>query len=240
MRSCGCFVAVMLTSVVASAATISVSPLADTFVSSANPTSNYGGAGALAVSGTGTAKAEFQTLLRFNTLAAKNSFDSTFAGSDWHIQSATLVLTSASANNALFNANAAGTLRIDWMSNDGWTEGTGGPSSPTTDGLTYSMLPALLSGSDALLGSFSYNGSSSGAKLFTLNNASSFVSDITGGNDVTLRVYAGDSTVSSVSNSRNFPTASAQPVLMLTAVPEPHAALLVMALSALSLRRRIR
>jgi len=54
----------------ASAATFSQNPTQDAFVNSANPTSNYGGAGALAVSGAALPKGEFNSLLQFNLAAA--------------------------------------------------------------------------------------------------------------------------------------------------------------------------
>ena len=62
----------------ASAANFTLNPTQDTFVSSANSTSNYGAAGALLVNAAGLPKGEFDSLLQFNFAAAKSSFDLTF------------------------------------------------------------------------------------------------------------------------------------------------------------------
>src|SRR6516225_5976281 len=103
-------------SLVASAATFTLSPTQDTFVSSANSTSNYGAAGALLVNAAGLSKGEFDSLLQFNFAAAKSSFDLTFGVGQWSIQSVTLQLTSANPGNPIFNSPAtAGAFTLTWM-----------------------------------------------------------------------------------------------------------------------------
>ena len=59
------------------AATVTLNPVADTFVSAAHPTSSYGTAGAWEVSAAGLTNGEFQSLLQFNLSSAKANFDAT-------------------------------------------------------------------------------------------------------------------------------------------------------------------
>ena len=135
----------------------------------------------------------------------------------------TLQLTAASVNNAIFNANSAGLFGVSWMQNDGWTEGTGTPNAPGTSGITYSSLQATFINplADEALGTFSYNGSSSGTFIYTLNMSSGLVSDLLAGDNVSLRLFAADSAVSYFSDSRSFGTVASRPLLSITAVPEP-------------------
>ena len=208
-----------------SAATFSLNPSADTFVTS-GPSgnlsgNNYGGAGALSVAAPGLAQGEFQSVLMFSLSGAKSSFDTQFGAGLWTIQSITLQLTAAPPNNAIFNASAAGHFTIARMQNDSWTEGTGTPQTPTTTGLTLSTLPNFLGVADENLGTFSFNGATSGASTYTLGLTPSFSADALAGNTVSLRMLAADSTVSYLFDSRTFNTASARPLLTITAVPEP-------------------
>ena len=95
-----------------SAATFNLGPTADALVSAANPTNNYGGAGAFAISAIGLPKGEFQSLLKFDLATAKASFDTTFGSGNWTLDGATLQLTAANPGNALFNASAAGGKKV--------------------------------------------------------------------------------------------------------------------------------
>src|SRR5207247_1743592 len=124
-----------------------------------------GGGGSLALSATGLPKGEFQSVLRFDTSSAKSSFDSLYGAGAWSLQSVTLQLSAATVNNAIFNANSAGSFTLSWMQNDNWTEGSGTPSAPGSSGITYATLQSTFinPGADETLGTFSYNGSSSGA-----------------------------------------------------------------------------
>src|SRR5262245_45847734 len=185
------FVALILSSLYARsmAAVATANPTADTFVSSANAGNNYGAAGALEVSAPGLPKGEFQSLLMFDLSAAKSSFDGTFGAGQWVVQSATLQLTSANPNNALFNTQAAGSFSVNWMQSDAWQEGTGTPQIPTSDGVTFSTLPGFLSGTDQSLGTFNFPGGTSGNNTYTLTLASSFLADVTAGSNVSMRMF---------------------------------------------------
>jgi hypothetical protein len=227
----------------ASATTFTLNATQDTFVSSANSTSNYGAAGALLVDAAGLPKGEFDSLLQFNLAAAKSSFDSAFGAGQWTIQSVTLQLTSASPNNPIFNSPAAsGAFTLTWMQNDSWQEGTGTPNLPTTDGVTYATLSGFRGGSDQSLGTFSFPGGTSGNNTYNLGLASSFVADATAGNVVSLLALPADSAIVYTTNSENFATSSSRPVLTVTAisVPEPSVAGLFFGTAAVGLLVRLR
>jgi hypothetical protein len=182
---------------------------------------NYGGAGALCIAAPNLAQGEFQNVVQFGLAGAKSAFDSQFGIGQWSIQSITLQLTAAAPNNAIFNASAAGQFAVSWMQNDGWTEGTGTPASPTQTGITFSTLSNFVGVADENLGAFTYNGATSGNLICALNLTPSFAADILAGSSVSLRMFAADAAISFVSDSRSFGTASARPLLTIIAVPEP-------------------
>jgi hypothetical protein len=206
-------------------ASFTLNPSADAFVTSGpsgNLTANnYGGAGGLSLAAPGSSQGEFQTVLKFDLSTARNAFDATYGAGAWSIQAISLQLTAAAPNNAIFNASSAGNFGVSWMQNDGWVEGSGTPQSPTTSGITFSTLPSFLSGSDENLGTFSYNGATSGSFTYNLNLTPLFSADARSGSQVSFRMFAADNTVSYVSDSRSFPTTTARPLLTITAVPEP-------------------
>ena len=206
-------------------ATFSLNPSADAFVTT-GPTgnlsiSNYGGAGALSVAASGLPQGQFQSVLQFGLAGAKSSFDSQFGIGQWSIQSVTLQLTTVPPNNPIFNASGAGQFSLSWMQNDGWTEGTGNPGLPTSNGITFSTLSNFVSGADEALGTFSFNGATNGNFIYTLGLTPSFSADILAGNTVSMRMFAADSTVSFLSDSRTIPTTSLRPLLTINAIPEP-------------------
>lgn len=230
------------------AQTMTLSATADAFVSSANATSNYGGAGALAVSAAGLPKGEFDSLLRFDFAAAKNSFDALYGAGLWSLQSVTLTLTAQSPANPVFNGNgagpggtnvnSAGQLGFKWILDDSWVEGTGTPNAPTTDGIAYSGLGVLLSHGNESLGTFAFGGATSGASNYSLSLTPSFSADAAAGQLVSLVAQPADTGVSDVTAARSVGTASQRPVLTVTAVPEPcSAALALCGLLMLAARR---
>jgi len=224
-------------------ASFGVNPSADAFVAAGSSgnlsNNNYGGAGALSVAAPNLSQGEFQSVLMFGLSGAKSSFDSQFGVGQWSIQSVTLQLTAGAPNNAIFNASAAGQLSVGWMQNSGWIEGTGTPQAPTSTGITFSTLPNFLSAGDETLGTFSYNGATSGSATYNLNLTPSFSQEILAGNTVSLRLFAADSSVSYLSDSRSFGTTSARPLLTISVVPEPQvSALMAIGLLLLRLGRR--
>ncbi len=210
----------------AASLTVNLNPSADAFVSANNPNSNYGGAGALEVSGSASSNGAFESVLLFATSAAKSSFDAQFGAGNWSVTGINLQLTSASVNNPLFNAQSSGTLAATWMQNNTWVEGTGTPASPTTNGITAATLPSFLGANDQSLGSFFFNSSLSGASgvsaTYALTPSSGILNDIAAGNVTSMELAPADANVSYLVNSRSFVTTSFRPVLTITAaVPEP-------------------
>jgi len=212
------------------AATVSLNPSADAFVTTGPSgnlaNNNYGGGGALSVAAQGLAQGEFQSLLQFGLSTARNSFDSQFGAGQWSIQSVSLQLTAAPPNNGVFNASTAGQFSLSLMLNNAWTEGTGTPSAPTTTGITFSTLNSFVSATDESLGIFGFSGATSGATTYALNLTPTLSEDILTGSVASLRMFAADNTVSYLFDSRSFNTASAHPLLNITAVPEAGALVL--------------
>ena len=242
-----------LLAVSASAALVPVSTIADAFVTSASPTGNYGGAGAIGVAAAGLPKGEFDSVLKFDLAAAKAQFDTLFGAGTWTITDISLQLTAAPPANATFNGNGtgpggtnvntAGLLAIRWMQNDLWTEGTGTPGAPGATGITFSTLPSFLSGADEALGTFGVSSATSGASApFSLPLTPAFLADSTGGNVVSFELTPADTSIAYLADSRSFGTTSFRPVLKVSAVPEPGTALFGTALLAASglARRRSR
>jgi hypothetical protein len=212
-------------------------PIADSFARAVAPTSNFGGARAVVVAPPALSNGEHQGLMRFDLAPAKAAFEAQFGAGNWTVTSASLRLTTTPASSGNFNANAAGPINVSWMQNDAWVEGTGTPGSPTTDGITFNTLPSFLSPGDQSMGTFNFPGGNSGANTYTLALPSGFTNDVLSGSLTSLRLFAGNDTVSFLFNSRNFATVSNRPVLVIDAVPEP-AAGGCLAMLAFTLRRR--
>lgn len=230
--------------------TVSTNSVADAFVRSVDPTHNYGGAGALSVSGTiatnasGVQEGALDSFIRFDISSSFVQFNATFGVGDWTISSAKLLLTETAAPaQAIFN-RGVGQFEVRWIANNSWVEGTGTPTAPTTNGIVYNSESSILNpGVDATLGTFT-NGGTNGLDTFSLGTPSAFLSDISTGGLVCMFLTATpNSTLGVTFNSREFGTLSQRPMLQLTAVviPEPTTTALVgTSLVALLALRRIR
>ena len=221
-------------------AEITVAPSADTFVSAAEPGYNYGGAGAVEVSAPSAPNGEYQGLLRFDLAAAKAGFDAAFGAGGWRLDGASLRLSTTNPNNPIFNPNVAGPVSVVWMQNDAWVEGTGGPTTPATEGLTYATLPSFQSAADEAVGSINFAGGNSGTNAYALTLSPGFTSDVLSGGEASLRLAS--ASASYLFSSRTFGIAANRPALVLSAsaVPEPGAGALVLGCIGLMLRRRSR
>jgi hypothetical protein len=226
-------------------ATATANSFSDAFVTT-GPTgnlsnSNYGGGGALSVAAPGLSKGEAQTVLQFNLSSVSSSFNALYGTGLWTVQSVTLQLNATpNGNPATFNTTAAGQFNVSLMLNNSWTEGTGNPNKPTADGITFNTLQStyINNTADQALGGFSFNGATSGAATYSLTLSSGIVADLLSGNDASLRLYAGDTSVSYLFNSR---TGTAAPELIINAIPEPGSLSIgAMALAAGVIARRIR
>jgi uncharacterized membrane protein YphA (DoxX/SURF4 family) len=208
--------------------------VADAFVTT-GPTNNlvannYGGAGGLAVSGSGASRAGnfrglFESVLRFDLSGAKSAFDAAYGEGLWQVQSASLRLTTTAANNTIFNNNSTGFFFISWMQNDSWIEGTGSPNIPSSTGISWLTLPDFLSLADELLGTFLFDTTTNGGDqthtTYSLNITSGFLSDIFSGSSAGFDIAAASDGVSYLFNSRSVTTSSDRPALTIVAIPVP-------------------
>ena len=228
------------------AVVVSVNPVADAFLSASHASSNYGGAGALEISAAGLTNGQFQSLLRFDLSSVKSGFDSSFGAGNWTLTGVQLLLSEESPANLpnFFNPSAAGLVGVTWMSITAWTEGTGRPLAAGSTGVTFNDLPSLTSINDQSLGSFSFDGGTAGGQqTYSLTLSSGLLGDTLAGNLTSLRLSAGDSSVSALfTANNNAGPAGDHPLLSFTAVavPEPSAcALLALGCAGLlALRRR--
>ena len=200
-------------------------PDKDAFVRALAPTSNYGGAGALSISGTNatgnSTNGAFDSFMSFDTSTMVSNFNMSFGTSNWVITSATLNLTeNPSPGNAIFNSGT-GMFQIRWIANDTWVEGTGNPNAPTTNGVTYAQENSILnSNTDLTLGAFDFNGA---AKLSCpLALPAAFVTNMQAGAEVGLFMTAIDPTIGFLFYSRNYAgNPSALPSLVVSATLQP-------------------
>jgi hypothetical protein len=161
------------------------------------------------------------SFIRFNTAAMVANFNSAFGPDNWAISSAMLLVTEVGAPlNGIFN-RGQGAFEIRWIAATNWIEGTGTPSLPTTDGISYNDEAALLNaGTDASLGVFT-NAGANATSSFQLALPSVFVNDLSAGGEVDFYLTAADPNIGFTMNSQNFTTASARPFLMISAVSIP-------------------
>lgn len=205
---------------------LSITPVADAFVRADAPLDNYGRAGSLAVAGAsatngfGLPGGRFDSLLRFPLADTVASLDAAFGHQDWFIARAMLRLNEVAAPaNAILPRGAVGAFEVHWLAADVWTEGTGSPSVPTNDGVSYQALSSLLDPQrDVSLGLFTNDGLN-GLVTFDLSLTHEFVEDLRSGPEVALHLLPVTDTLGFVFNSGNFGTDSARPRLELTAAP---------------------
>ena len=179
---------------------------ADAFLATGSPNNpegadltglNFGGAGTLVVAPAASVKGEFQSVIEFNLSNAVALFNTNYGAGNWTITNISLELTSnygtsnVQPNNAIFPVISGGNFVIEWLSNDGWVEGTGTPNLPTTDGVTYDSLPDLLSGAHEILCTNTYSPPGNNVPVtYTLPLDTNLVADVSGGGDVTFLFYA--------------------------------------------------
>ncbi len=177
--------------------------------------SNYGGAGALAVSGAAGSKGQFASLIRFDLAAATAAFDAEYGAGGWVVKSVVLEISSSAANNPIFNANTPGQFAVSWLAADAWSEGTGNPNNPQSSGVVWNDLAGLMASQQAL-GVFSFDGIFPQASQYTLTPPAGLLADLAAGDPATLHFAAVDEGMSMVFNARSFGTAAARPALIVT------------------------
>jgi hypothetical protein len=206
------------------AASFTNSVSVDSFVRAAAPASNYGGAGALSVSGasamngSGFTNGVFDSFVRFNTAAMVASFNSAFGTNNRVISAAALRVTElGSPANNLFN-RGVGAFEIRWIQTTLGSKARD-PNAPTTTGSVYNDEPNLLQ-IPARLGTFTNSGVD-GALDFPLSLPSELVTDLKSRVEVGLYLTAIDSGIGFNFDSRSVGTLSARPFLLVSAAPQP-------------------
>jgi len=159
------------------------------------------------------------SFMLFDGSGVASNFNSIYGAGRWGISSVILVLfEQTDVNNTDFNGGV-GPFEIRWIATNTWTEGTGKPNNPTTDGITYNDESSLLNPTLASLGTF-FNGGTDGVVRLSLGASANFVSNLSTGNLVSLFLTATtNSTVGFTFHSRNFIDPSQFPFLEITAVP---------------------
>jgi len=218
---------------------------------------NYGDAGTLVISsgnnryvdpntGQTISKGEFQSVIMFSSAGAITLFDATYGAGNWVITSIALSFASnwadagALPNNPIFGMIQGGQFVIEWLSDDNWVQGTGNPSNPTQDGVTYDSLSTLLSSEHEVLGSYTYSPPGSGVRLtWNLPLTDNLVADAAAGDDLSFLMYAGDDNINYLFNSNRYGRGN-EPKIIITAIPEPPAAGLAALAGIALLGRRLR
>jgi hypothetical protein len=191
----------------------------DTFLATGSPDNpagtnltglNYGAAGILVVAPSNSVNGEFQSVLGFDLSGAPSLFNTTYGSNNWSVTGITLQLTSNYGgtgeipDNPLFPPIHGGRFVIEWLSNNDWIEGTGRPKQPTTDGVTYDLLPYLLSGPHNILCTNTYNPPGDNVPvIYSLPLETNLVNEISQGGDATLLFYAADNQIAYLFNSYN-------------------------------------
>ena len=199
-------------------------PSADSFVRALDPTSNFGKAGALAVSGAlarndiGDTNGEYDSFIRFPTDGLKKALNAALGSNNWKLTGVELRLSEDSdPDNPIFN-RGVGAFEIRWVSSTNWVEGSGTPKSNRTTGITYQQVPALLDPlKDVSLGQFT----NSGADLhlaFTLPLADALVTNILAGRALNFYLAPVTPTIGFTFYSRNFPNGLYRAAFDVTAV----------------------
>jgi hypothetical protein len=205
----------------------------DAFLATGSPTNsigtdltnaNFGAAGVLYIAPPTSPNGEYQSVLKFNLAAATNLFNATY-GPNWCISAISLRLTGNAAapgeqpQNLSFNPIKGGNFVIEWLADDNWVEGTGRPISPTTDGVTYASLPALLAETHDILCTNTYTPPGDNVPvIWPLPLDQNLVNNIVAGGPVSFRFYAADNQISYLFNSHNYGNGN-QPLINVTAIP---------------------
>ncbi len=201
------------------------------FLSGANPTLNYGGAGTFAVASASLSKGEYDTVLMFNTAAAFSQFNTAYGAGNWTITGVTLSLASNFGTNGAtpgsqFNTVRGGNFNIDWLSDNSWVGGSGGGMGgtgyPNNSSVSYAYEPTLLSFPYDSLGTFTYTppGNNTYAN-YALPLDANLLANASAGGEVSLYFTPADNQISYLFNTPKFGSNFPEFTLDVSEVPEP-------------------
>ncbi|MDP0496971.1 MAG: hypothetical protein Q7Q73_12280 [Verrucomicrobiota bacterium JB024] len=212
----------------------------DTYVDAAKPTENFGGYGAMQVSGANETVSYRTAFIMFDVAAAIAAFDAEYGVGNWKLDSASLDLTTnygtagVQPGNNRFSKIAAGDFDVWFFDDDTWTDGS--------SGLTYNSYLSDYADTDTtLLGSYTWAADGNGTTTYTLSFLDSLLTDLLtdSASLLSLQITPSDDVVSYLFNTTN--NSPAQLTLIASAVPEPAHYALALALPLLLLgviRRR--
>lgn len=201
---------------------------ASTFVSSSQPTLNFGTLAAMEIAApTAAQNRTEETLLGLDTSSLQSSFNAQYGAGGWTVTAVTLTFFSnvstggTQPNNHSFNQIAAGGFELDWLSDNNWSQ----------TAITWNTLPAILPGTNgntlASLGDFQYPANASSSSTWTLNLDPNLVNAIDNGAQITiLGQPTANSTVGYLYNTVSFNPAELN--VTVTPVPEPSTMTLVL------------
>jgi hypothetical protein len=186
---------------------------------------NFGAAGMLVVAPAASGKGEFQSLLKFDLSGATCLFNTNYGVGNWTITGITLELASnygtsnVQPNNLLLPVIRGGQFSIEWLADEDWTEGTGTPNLPTTDGVSYNSLGVLMAGAHETLCTNVYSPPGNDVHvLWPLPLNANLVGDVAKGRAVSLRFSAADDQIGYLFNSHSYGRGN-EPLIHVTAAP---------------------
>jgi len=186
---------------------------------------NFGAAGTLAIAPASSAKGIFESVIMFNLAAGVAQFNAAYGTNHWIVTGAALDLASnygvngVQPNNPLFNVIAGGQFAIEWLSDSNWVEGTGTPNLPTSDGVCYQSLPALLTPPCEILCTNTYAPPGDNIRVrWPLPLSPNLAANITNGGNVSFLLFAVDNQVSYLFNSYKYGRGN-EPYLDVLATP---------------------
>lgn len=186
---------------------------------------NFGDAGTLAIAPASAAKGEFRSVMRFSLSNVVSGFNAVYGTNGWQITGISLELTSnygtggVQPNNPIFNVISGGQFVIEWLADADWIEGAGTPSLPTTDGVTWNSLPALLVGAHVPLCTNTYLPPGNNVHVFwPLPLETQLVADAGTGGKVSFYFYSTDEQVGYLFNSYKYGRGN-EPLIHVIATP---------------------
>jgi hypothetical protein len=224
----------------AQSTTLSQTVSLNTFVSSGQPTVNFGTMGAMEIAAPTAAQSRTEeSLIQFNTATLQSEFNADYGAGNWAVTAVTLSLSAnnptagVQPSNGSFNKIAAGGFELDWLSDNNWSQ-----TAITWNNIS-SVLPGIGGNTMASLGDFNYAANGVSPVTWTLGLDPNLVNDINSGGDVTI--FGQPTAGSTVGYLFNTASQGNPAILNVTVeeVPEPSTiALFVSGLAGLATVRR--